>query len=106
MGATPSPRAAPPRSSCAAWTAAGASSTTTRRSAVRRTVAARAPTRLDFGGGWTDVAPYADERGGAVCNVAITRYATATASLDAAASSHPPTRDSDDALVRAAIRCS
>jgi D-glycero-alpha-D-manno-heptose-7-phosphate kinase len=74
---------------------------------VRRTVSARAPTRLDFGGGWTDVAPYADEYGGAVCNVAITRYATATASLDdAAASAHPPTRDADDALVRAALRAS
>ena len=41
-----------------------------------RTVVARAPTRLDFGGGWTDVPPYADEPGGYVCNVAVTRYAT------------------------------
>ena len=38
---------------------------------------ARAPTRIDFGGGWTDVPPYAAEEGGFVCNVAITRYATA-----------------------------
>jgi D-glycero-alpha-D-manno-heptose-7-phosphate kinase len=36
----------------------------------------RAPTRIDFGGGWTDVPPYSDEMGGFVCNVAITRYAT------------------------------
>ena len=39
---------------------------------------ARAPTRIDFGGGWTDVPPYPAEHGGFVCNVAITRYATAT----------------------------
>jgi D-glycero-alpha-D-manno-heptose-7-phosphate kinase len=39
---------------------------------------ARAPTRIDFGGGWTDVPPYPAEHEGFVCNVAITRYATAT----------------------------
>jgi D-glycero-alpha-D-manno-heptose-7-phosphate kinase len=39
---------------------------------------ARAPTRIDFGGGWTDVPPYPAEHGGFVCNVAITRYAAAT----------------------------
>jgi D-glycero-alpha-D-manno-heptose-7-phosphate kinase len=38
----------------------------------------RAPTRLDLGGGWTDVPPYAEEQGGYVCNVAIDRYATVT----------------------------
>ncbi len=37
---------------------------------------ARAPTRLDFGGGWTDVPPYPLEEGGYVCNLAIARYAT------------------------------
>ncbi|GAC1476797.1 MAG: dehydrogenase [Gemmatimonadaceae bacterium] len=42
-----------------------------------RAVVARAPTRIDFGGGWTDVPPYCDERGGCVCSVAIARYATA-----------------------------
>lgn len=41
----------------------------------------KAPTRLDFGGGWTDVPPFPEERGGFVCNLAITRYATATLSL-------------------------
>jgi D-glycero-alpha-D-manno-heptose-7-phosphate kinase len=41
-------------------------------------LAGRAPTRLDFGGGWTDVPPYPEERGGFVCNVAITRYASVT----------------------------
>jgi D-glycero-alpha-D-manno-heptose-7-phosphate kinase len=75
---------------------------------VRRTLTARAPTRLDFGGGWTDVAPYVHDCGAAVCNVAITRYATATASLDDAASggSADTVRVEDDALVRAALRCS
>lgn len=42
----------------------------------------RAPTRIDFGGGWTDVPPYSDERGGFVCNLAIARYATATVTRD------------------------
>ena len=41
-----------------------------------RTLAARAPTRIDFGGGWTDVPPYSTEQGGCVCCVAIGRYAT------------------------------
>jgi D-glycero-alpha-D-manno-heptose-7-phosphate kinase len=40
-------------------------------------IVTRAPTRIDFGGGWTDVPPYSERDGGFVCNVAITRYATA-----------------------------
>jgi D-glycero-alpha-D-manno-heptose-7-phosphate kinase len=43
-----------------------------------RTVTVRAPTRIDLGGGWTDVPPYCDEIGGFVCNLAISRYAVAT----------------------------
>ncbi|HEX2716618.1 MAG TPA: hypothetical protein VHM67_03000 [Gemmatimonadaceae bacterium] len=43
-----------------------------------RTLVARAPTRIDFGGGWTDVPPWPATYGGFVCNVAIARYATAT----------------------------
>lgn len=43
-----------------------------------RTVRVRAPTRIDLGGGWTDVPPYCNEEGGFVCNIAITRYAVAT----------------------------
>ncbi|MDE3172812.1 MAG: hypothetical protein KGN74_07045, partial [Gemmatimonadota bacterium] len=39
--------------------------------------AMRAPSRIDFGGGWTDVPPYAQMEGGVVCSVAIARYATA-----------------------------
>ncbi len=41
-------------------------------------VRARAPVRIDLAGGWTDVPPYSAERGGAVVNVAINRYAYAT----------------------------
>ena len=63
-----------------------------------RTLAARAPTRLDFGGGWTDVPPYSEREGGVVCNVAITRYATARVSLDL-----PQAPPPIDALVRAAL---
>jgi D-glycero-alpha-D-manno-heptose-7-phosphate kinase len=43
-----------------------------------RSLVARAPVRIDFGGGWTDVPPYSEERGGCVCNVAIARYAVAS----------------------------
>lgn len=54
------------------------------------------------------MAPYADDEGGAVCNVAIARYATATVASRAAASraaanaAHPAR--ADDALVRAALQ--
>src|SRR6185503_4267267 len=41
---------------------------------MRADIVARAPTRIDLGGGWTDVPPYCDREGGFVCNVAITRY--------------------------------
>jgi D-glycero-alpha-D-manno-heptose-7-phosphate kinase len=41
-------------------------------------IRASAPTRLDFGGGWTDVPPFPEERGGFVCNLAIERRATVT----------------------------
>ena len=43
-----------------------------------REVVARAPARVDFGGGWTDVPPYTVEEGGCVCNLAIALYARAT----------------------------
>ena len=52
------------------------------------TIVTRAPTRIDFGGGWTDVPPYSDEMGGFVCNVAITRYASVTVTRGDAA--HDP----------------
>lgn len=74
---------------------------------VPRAIVARAPTRLDFGGGWTDVPPYADEEGGCVCNVAIARYATARlAPRDAALPplDAPGRRDDDTRLAAAALR--
>ena len=61
-------------------------------------IVASAPTRLDFGGGWTDVPPFPEERGGFVCNLAIERRATVT--LVAADEPGPST----DALVAAALR--
>ncbi|HKS04695.1 MAG TPA: hypothetical protein VJR92_00145 [Gemmatimonadaceae bacterium] len=64
-----------------------------------RTVTTRAPTRIDFGGGWTDVPPYCEREGGFVCNVAITRYAMATITQGS-----PVPTDRDDLLVKAAVR--
>jgi D-glycero-alpha-D-manno-heptose-7-phosphate kinase len=44
------------------------------------TVIARAPVRLSFGGGGTDLPAYSDRFGGLVVSAAVTRYATAVAS--------------------------
>ena len=41
------------------------------------TFRSRAPLRLDFAGGWTDVPPFATDEGGAVVNAAIQLYAAA-----------------------------
>lgn len=57
------------------------------QSIASRVVEARAPTRIDFGGGWTDVPPYPEEHGGIVCAIAIARYASASL---VAASVPPP----------------
>lgn len=69
---------------------------------VSRELVSRAPTRIDLGGGWTDVPPYCDREGGFVCNVAITRYAVVrlTTSSDRVDSSEA----SELPLVRAALR--
>ena len=71
----------------------------------------RAPTRMDFGGGWTDVPPYCKLEGGAVCSAAIGRYATARLTApgsDAALSRRVPNPDSssrrDGQLIGAALR--
>jgi D-glycero-alpha-D-manno-heptose-7-phosphate kinase len=66
----------------------------------------RAPTRLDFGGGWTDVPPYSEREGGFVCNIAIARYATvllAPAANDEGVSLTAD-RARDRPLVEAAVR--
>ena len=66
---------------------------------------ARAPTRLDFGGGWTDVPPYSDEEGGFVCNIALARYATVRVSpSDRATGSIDTHRAADTALAEAALK--
>jgi D-glycero-alpha-D-manno-heptose-7-phosphate kinase len=87
--------------------AGGASCTITPpdRPRVSRALVARAPARLDFGGGWTDVPPYTDEVGGAVCNVAITRYATATVAVGGhAIVRRGASSVGHDALITAALR--
>lgn len=68
---------------------------------MSRSISTKAPTRIDLGGGWTDVPPYCIREGGFVCNVAINRYATATIS-DAPQATAGPTKD--DKLIDAAVR--
>jgi D-glycero-alpha-D-manno-heptose-7-phosphate kinase len=70
-----------------------------------RTIVVRAPTRIDLGGGWTDVPPYCENEGGFVCNVAIDRYAVATlASLAPAGGGGEASAAGDDALIAAVLR--
>src|SRR3954468_8443887 len=66
----------------------------------------RAPTRIDFGGGWTDVPPYSDAEGGFVCNLAIARYATVLLAPAAPSdrASLSAERQQDRPLIEAAVR--
>jgi D-glycero-alpha-D-manno-heptose-7-phosphate kinase len=68
-----------------------------------RTVAARAPTRIDFGGGWTDVPPYSTREGGVVCNVAIQRLATVTLTERPENGGPAGPDEVEEALARAAL---
>lgn len=68
---------------------------------------ARSPARLDFGGGWTDVPPYSEERGGCVCNMAIELHAVATVravAVDARGGTSERADSPDNALAIAATR--
>lgn len=66
----------------------------------------RAPTRIDFGGGWTDVPPYSEREGGFVCNLAIARYATVLLAPASGSDgvSLSADRARDQPLVEAAVR--
>jgi D-glycero-alpha-D-manno-heptose-7-phosphate kinase len=66
-----------------------------------RFLSVKAPTRIDLGGGWTDVPPYCNRESGFVCNVAIDKFATATVT-DEPPGSDEPSRD--EALIDAAVR--
>ena len=66
-----------------------------------RVLAARAPTRVDFGGGWTDVPPYCTEQGGCVCAVAIGRYATVQ--LTDAPPAHPEHPSTESGIATSAL---
>ena len=69
----------------------------------RPPVVARAPTRLVFGGGWTDVPPYCQEQGGYVCNLAVTRHATAVLGRAPGADGAGLPERGEHALARAAL---
>lgn len=64
---------------------------------IPRVITASAPARVDLAGGWTDVAPYTTDVGGAVCNVAIELRATVT--VQAGTADAPPPKEG---LLRAA----
>ena len=68
------------------------------------TIVTRAPTRIDFGGGWTDVPPYSDEMGGYVCNVAISRYVTVAVEIDGLASHSSAMHAGDQSIAAAAAK--
>lgn len=63
--------------------------------------ASRAPGRISLAGGGTDVSPYTDRFGGAVVNMAITRYAWADLTMQPGSGLVLSSRD-DGSVVRAA----
>ena len=67
-------------------------------------IVTRAPTRIDFGGGWTDVPPYCDEMGGFVCNLAISRYATVSVARGERRDTRNDSNAADLAIANAAVR--
>jgi D-glycero-alpha-D-manno-heptose-7-phosphate kinase len=71
---------------------------------VSDTIVTRAPTRIDFGGGWTDVPPYCDEMGGFVCNLAISRYATVSVARGERRDTRNDSNAADLAIANAAVR--
>jgi D-glycero-alpha-D-manno-heptose-7-phosphate kinase len=71
---------------------------------VPRSVIARAPTRIDFGGGWTDVPPYPETEGGCVCNLAIARFASVEITPSAAHIELRVSQEEGGPLVAAAVR--
>jgi D-glycero-alpha-D-manno-heptose-7-phosphate kinase len=71
---------------------------------VSDTIVTRAPTRIDFGGGWTDVPPYCDEMGGFVCNLAISRYATVCVARGERRDTRNDSNAADLAIANAATR--
>lgn len=68
-----------------------------------RSVVVRAPTRLDFGGGWTDVPPFTTDEGGRVCNLAIDRYAEVQLHAHHATGSGDVSIAADGTLAHAAL---
>lgn len=65
---------------------------------------ARAPARLDFGGGWTDVPPYSHEQGGFVCNLAVALRATVRMQRVSMGGEMSVSQSADAAIAHAALR--
>ena len=72
---------------------------------MTRAIVARAPTRLDLGGGWTDVPPYPEREGGAVLRRRDRALRDGDGSARRADGTHRrSSRGTNDALTAAALR--